>query len=250
MLRKSLRFIKDFLVKYLPSPALKALGIIYGMFIWRRSYSQYGEDLVVVNYFDSLGIKHGAYLDIGGFHPTWISNTKLLHDAGWHGYVVDIDRVKCRVFEIVRGTQCTTYHGAVGPENDLNGKHVEVYRFKRLLSEIDTLSRKDAEVYSREWGVSFTTDSVEYISVQELLAKTGPVDFLNIDIEGLDSVVLQSIDFTTFAPKVICFEDNRAWGGGEETRKLLESHGYERLFVCGGSVGYCLPGGSIFESNR
>ena len=43
-----------------------------------KSYSQFGEDLIINNFFDHFNIKNGNFLDIGAYHPKFISNTYLL----------------------------------------------------------------------------------------------------------------------------------------------------------------------------
>ena len=55
------------------------------------------------------------------------------------------------------------------------------------------------------------------------------IDFLNIDIEGVDHMVLASIDFKKFKPKVILFEDNENFGGSTGTISLLIKNGYKHF---------------------
>ena len=52
----------------------------------RFSFSQFGEDLVLLNY---LKEPHGFYVDVGAHHPVQFSNTYLLHRRGWHGVNID-----------------------------------------------------------------------------------------------------------------------------------------------------------------
>lgn len=47
-----------------------------------KSYSQHGEDVIAVRYFDYHGPLKGIYVDIGCFHPVRHSNTYLLHQKG------------------------------------------------------------------------------------------------------------------------------------------------------------------------
>jgi hypothetical protein len=160
-----------------------------------------------------------------------------LHDHGWSGHIVDLDKFKCNSFRWIRGDRCTTHHGALGFFDD--GKEtVTAYSFKRLLSEIDTLSLDDAEFYKSKWGADYVTTEVPYLSVNKLFEKIGHVNLINIDIEGLDEQVLRSINLKEINPDVVVFEDNRNWGGNLSIRSYLENLGYERLFVSRGSVGY------------
>ena len=51
-------------------------------------------------------------------------------------------------------------------------------------------------------------------------------------------MVLGSIDFNKFKPKVILFEDNENFGGSAESINLLLKNGYKHLFSSGGSVAF------------
>ena len=53
------------------------------------TYSQFGDDLVIINIFNNLGIEKFTYLDIGAHHPYNISNTALLYKYGYHGINVE-----------------------------------------------------------------------------------------------------------------------------------------------------------------
>lgn len=50
------------------------------------SFSQYGEDLFVSEYF---GGRKGAYIEIGENHPFRLSNTYFLYRMGWSGRRAD-----------------------------------------------------------------------------------------------------------------------------------------------------------------
>ena len=52
-----------------------------------RRYSQNGEDGVIAEVFDRLGIAEGTFLEFGA-HPGE-NNTKALEECGWHGFRYD-----------------------------------------------------------------------------------------------------------------------------------------------------------------
>ena len=56
-------------------------GIIYG------SYSQNGEDIYILKYFNNK--KKGFYVDIGAYHPKRFSNTYLLNKNNWSGVNIE-----------------------------------------------------------------------------------------------------------------------------------------------------------------
>lgn len=229
------KFLKIFLC-LLPFAIRRWLMKVYGYFIpAQKSYSQKGEDLLLQVYFGREF--KGYYLDIGAFHPTWISNTFLLHKNGWKGTVVDLDRYKVEAFKKSRGAAVSTVvAGVVGEQG---GKVVPVYKFRSRLgwSDLDTLDVATAEEYVKKGRGSFTIEEVETKLINEILSTLPHVDFLNIDIEGLDVSVLRSIDLDRYRIQVILFEDNGAKNGGHsEGADYLEKKGYEMLFRSGGSL--------------
>ena len=52
------------------------------------------------------------------------------------------------------------------------------------------------------------------------------LDFLSIDTEGTEDAVLRGLDFTRFAPKVICVEN---WPGVNKTDHILLPLGYQKI---------------------
>lgn len=232
--------IESLLVTILPTFLYRILGGIYGFCISpKKSYSQYGEDLVIKNFFAVRNPNQGVYVDIGGFHPRWLSNTYLLAEDGWSGVAVDIDKHKTNLFEKVR-SNCIGITAAVFPGNSQGEQ--SVHKFRRLWSEIDTLSLPDAQKYLKETGISFDTEVVKTTTINQVLAKAtqsfGPVRFMNIDIEGLDEAILFEMDFETYPVDLICFENNESFAGSDKVKTILTEKGYVHLFTTRGTHGY------------
>jgi hypothetical protein len=226
-------------VGILPYKLSRLVGFIFGMLVKRTSYSQYGEDLICWEFFKKWKIEKGTYLDIGAFHPKFISNTHLFYKKGWTGFVVDIDDIKLQSFKLVRGKSVRTFFNAVVPNDELfNTTQIDCYNFKRIWSEIDTLSEEVAIETQKKTGFDYYKTTVPTISIHKLLEAVGKVNLLNIDVEGLDSIIIQNFDFDNFGPDLIIFEDNDYWGGSYETLDLLVKKGYAHLFTSDGSVGY------------
>lgn len=134
----------------------------------------------------------------------------------------------------------TTYLAAVvgsSPENEF----ASVYRFNRIWSEIDTLDRKTAEESRMATGIGYRENKVKVMLFDELIQKIGYVNFLNVDVEGLDKEIILRLRPDLGRPDVIVFEDGVCWGGSIESIEHLKRLGYVHLFTSGGSIGYCLP---------
>ena len=86
----------------------------------------------------------------------------------------------------------------------------------------------------------YIVDKVHSTDINSLLDALPKVDFLNIDIEGLDTQVVDAIDLDKFKIDAILFEDNKNYGGNPFLVKKLEKKGYFHLFTSGGSVCFAL----------
>lgn len=232
--------LERLLFKLLPEVLSNFLGILYGVFKgYRKSYSQFGEDLILTQYLiDKCGVNKGFYIDIGAYHPRFISNTHLLYKRGWCGVCVDLDEEKLKWFRLFRGNSVETICAAVAP-TDSKGE-ITFYKHKRLLSEIDTIDENVAIENKLKRGWDFSSKSVPSVTINELLNKYEgkSIDFLNIDIEGVDELVLLNLDFEKFRPRVILFEDNKNFGGSSRVVEKLKEEGYSKLFISGGSIAY------------
>lgn len=225
-----------------PEKALLVLWFFYGLVKAPvKSFSQKGEDLLVRAYFDHLGMKGGTYCDIGCFHPVWMSNTHLFDKAGWRGFAVDVDDFKLRAMRLVRKGRVKCILGAVCARAE-EGQEATIFKFtRRRWSDIDTLDRGTAELYKGTGAGEYYESRVKLLDVNKLFDALPHIDFLNLDVEGLDRKVLLALDLEKHRPHLILFEDNDTWGGSIDVREKLERSGYERLFVSGGSVCYAFP---------
>ena len=208
-----------------------------------KSYSQYGEDLLIFQYFKSNNLyKNGVYIDIGGYHPKWISNSFLLSQNGWKGFVVDLDNAKLNLFKNFR-KNCITICAAIAPGE--SNRVINIYNFKKLFSEIDTLDLNVANLNKIRFNCDYTTSHINTLNINDLLEQCYKIhkscDFINIDIEGLDDLVLNEINFNIYQPKLICFEKNSIKNINEDPIALfLKKQNYFHLFSSNGSHAFVL----------
>jgi FkbM family methyltransferase len=168
---------------------------------WQLSYAQEGEDLVLKRIFGSKS--RGFYVDIGAHHPKRFSNTFIFYQRGWHGINVDampgsmedFRRLRPRDvnLEIAISSRRETLTYYMFDEPALNGFDRELCE-ERIRTTAYRLvgQRPVAAIPLRELFV-------EYASAEN-------IDFMSIDVEGLDLPVLQSNDWERFRPKVVLVE--------------------------------------------
>ena len=234
-MKQFLLYIYRFIKKFLPAKFNTLIWDIYLSLLKHKSYSQYGEDLIIDSFFQHhVPIKNGNYLDIGCYHPIGISNTYVLHKRGWQGLVIDIDDYKLELFKRRRGKNVEVLKGAISSEDSVS--KVPIYKFNQPFSPYDTLSEEIAKMRSKAINIEYTTEEVNQISINSLLHKKH-FDLINIDVEGLDELIVNSIDFKKFQPTMIVYESFDPFSSSK-TKELLNDNGYTLLFISGGSIGY------------
>lgn len=161
------------------------------------SYAQNGEDVVLARALG--GVKRGCYVDIGANDPVVDSVTKVFYDAGWRGVHVEpvpawADRLRAqRPDEVV--VQAAVTRDGVGPVTiyDIEGTGLST-----LLVDHDQNSQY-TQTPIEVPAVTLREVVQEHVAAEE-------VQFLKVDVEGLEADVLASADFGTFRPWVCVIE--------------------------------------------
>jgi FkbM family methyltransferase len=167
------------------------------------SYSQAGEDVVVMHLLNDIGIKQIKYLDIGANKPTFGSNTYLFYSRGNTGVLVEADpSLIPRLKSYRKRDEILNIGVAVSEEKEL-----EFYIFNE--PGANTFNKEEALKRDQQ-GLHKIVDTIKVplISINELIKnnfKTYP-DFMSIDIEGLDLEVLKSLDIAKYPIPIICVE--------------------------------------------
>lgn len=84
-----------------------------------NKYSQFGEEVIILDVFEKLGIEKGHLVDLGAGDGVTMSNSRALLDKGWTGHLFDgdpkgakdVDLMWIRLQEIPQIIECTTPHG-------------------------------------------------------------------------------------------------------------------------------------------
>lgn len=191
----------------------------------RKNYSQWGEDLEIINFFKDK-IK-GFYLDIGCFHPVMYSNTCLLFNKGWHGVNIDMNPTSIDLFNIIRPKDIN-----ICAALDNKSKKIHAY-FDDPFSPINTIDKnfyeKSKHVFKNHQMVEIHSKEINDILVENEIKEA--IDFLNIDIEGLDYEILRQIDLNAYKVKLIAIETHHVDGKKSSDCDKINTHllnfGYE-----------------------
>lgn len=168
----------------------------------KKSYSQEGEDLILQRFFEKQTM--GFYVDVGAHHPRRYSNTYLFYKKGWSGINIDAMPNSMKRFDKFRPRD-------INIEKPISGKKqiLKYYAFNE--SALNGFSKKISEERNGKNGyfLKFTRD-IETCTLEGILDNHLPenknIDFLSIDVEGLDFEVLKSNNFEKYRPKLILIE--------------------------------------------
>ncbi|RKT51904.1 FkbM family methyltransferase [Saccharothrix australiensis] len=161
------------------------------------SYAQNGEDVVLARLFH--GRTDGRYVDVGAADAVEDSVTKHFYDLGWRGINVEPIPAQAERLRQARPGD-VTLAVALGAHNGSATLHVVPDR-----SGWSTLDASLASAYRSELAVEEV--EVEVRTLADVLDEhPGPVDFLKIDVEGAEQVVLEGADWSRHRPRVVVVE--------------------------------------------
>lgn len=170
---------------------------------YSRSYSQEGEDLILNRIFN--GKLKGFYIDVGSFHPVRFSNTYLFYKKGWNGITLDARPGSSSLFKKIRPRDISLEI----PINDVETELI-YYMFNEPalngFSKELTEQRKNGTSYQLINEILLKTKTLAYI-LDNYLPKNTKIDFLSVDVEGLDLNVLRSNNWDIYRPDYILTED-------------------------------------------
>lgn len=210
--------LKKLLLKILPINYLQS----------HTSYSQEGEDMVLRSFYEGKKNYRGFFVDIGAHHPYRFSNTLYFYKQGWRGINVEPTPGAIQAFNRFRKRDINLNIGVSSKKDKLT-----FYCF----------NEPALNGFSKELSTERNADSSKYKIIQELPIETYPlaeildthlpkgqnIDFLTIDVEGLDLQVLQSNNWTKYKPEHILVEDRIDFDNlaDSEIYSYLKEQGYQ-----------------------
>lgn len=195
----------------------------------RISYSQCGEDCIIDFLFMWLGITNVSYLDIGAHHPTWLSNTYFFYRKGNSGVLIEPDMDLCPNLSKLRPRD-KVLNIAVGLDGiDVIPLYIMSSRTLNTLDEAQAMAL-DASGDDKIEAVR----NVQRMGINTLLEtyfSNAKLNFVSLDIEGMDLPLLQAWDFARYRPEVFCVETLTYTKNNTETKvdsiiKHMQNMGY------------------------
>ncbi len=197
-----------------------------------QSFSQFGEDSLILKFF--AGKTDGFFVEVGANDPENLSQTFLLEHNGWRGILVEPLPNCCECLRSCR-PRSQVFQVACGSPEQCG---------KALLQVNDTESKLTA---SRP-DVSLVTgyEEVRVMTLDEILKQAGnpKVDFLSIDVEGLELEVLHGFNLEKHQPRLLLIEDNLP--NRLNVHRHMKQHGY-RLVKRTGCNNWYVPNNQPFD---
>lgn len=200
--------------------------------LFRGSYSQLGEDVWLDRYFNHK--KNGFYVDIGAYDPYRFSNTMRFYRRGWRGINIEPNTELWKRFMKYR-------------KKDINlniGVGLSDAKMKFYIIDPPTLSTFSRD-HARQFEIQgFRIVHTKHIAIKPLAQILAPyaskrIDFLSVDVEGMEMGVLTSNDWDAYRPEIICIESQEFAAKKGDSKKQTEldrfftTIGYERIFTNG-----------------
>jgi FkbM family methyltransferase len=187
----------------------------------RLSFSQSGEDLIVDFIFHTLRTEKPTYLDIGAYDPCQLSNTARFYLSGSSGVNVEPNPDQYRRFQELRPRDINLNVGIAETRGEMQYYLLDA-------PTLNTFSRAEAQRCEREAGHRIVGEAtIPVITVQDLVeSHCGGVfpDFLSVDVEGADDLVVANLGQPGSGPKVICIETMSYSKGGQGRKNDLLIH--------------------------
>jgi FkbM family methyltransferase len=170
------------------------------------SFSQTAEDLLIAVALNQTANppkpKEIRYLDIGANHPIHLSNTFHFYRKGGKGVFIEPNPALCNLAKSIRPNDTILNVGIADVEGTL-----PFYPFSPDVLSTFSASTRDEQInlgYTSLPEINITVTTLNQI-ISSYFPESSP-HILSLDIEGFDLLLIESIDFNTFRPKVICVE--------------------------------------------
>lgn len=181
------------------------------------SFSSAGEDMILRHLVGS-DRQQGFYVDVGACDPVVGSNTFFFYNYGWRGINIEARPGSKALFDRHRPRDINLETGISSQSNALT---------YYVVAEGKTMNS-----FSREFidhlGLTIQREvSVPTAPLAHIMAKHLPqgqkIDFMSVDVEGMDFEVLASNDWNRYRPEFLVVETE---AGSRRSEDLLLQNGY------------------------
>jgi FkbM family methyltransferase len=173
------------------------------------------EQAVVTGYLPTRGL----FVEVGAFEPFLLSQTAALEQRGWHGLLIEPVPAQAAMLRAHRRAQVVEV--ACGPPE----QHGTTMRLA-VAGALSNMRQERSEA---------PTIDVHVVTLDSVLREAGvtSIDFLSIDVEGLEIDVLRG--FAQYQPRLILLED---FAENSTKHRFMRANDYKRAQRTGNNSWY------------
>ena len=203
----------------------------------QQSYSQAKQDMIILHLTDANDAKqkeknhthNGSgrqkyFVDLASNDPVILSNTLLLERNGWHGLCIEPNPIYW--YRIASYRTCSIVGAMVGGEQENDGTEVDVSLPHRDGNGDGTLggiigddmdNKKGAPAQEKRNIVSISTVFEKYHAPEIM-------DYLSLDVEGAESLVMRNFEWDRYKFKFLTVERPK-----DDLKYLFKENGYNEV---------------------
>ena len=202
-----------------------------------KSFSQDGQDKFIADLFKNK--PNGIFVDVGAYDGIFFSNTAYFEkELGWTGFCIEPNPAVFKQLEKNRKCVCLNYCISDKME-ELQFLSVSGYgeMLSGLINFFDENHYNRIETIIKEHGGSKTIIDIPSMPLKDIFAQHSitEIDYCNIDVEGGEMAVLNSLDFSKVCIKVFTIENNNRTN---RVRDFLGPKGYKLIGKLGADEVY------------
>jgi FkbM family methyltransferase len=195
------------------------------------SYAQNREDVILQGFFDTD--ETGFYVDIGAYDPDEDSVTKHFYLKGWRGINVEPQPDRYALFVDRRPEDTNVNCGVSDAAGKLTLRSYDNQGLSTFSKKVQSRYEKDSQIGTGK----YKDITVKVVTLKQLFEdhNVKSIQFLKVDVEGLEYEVLAGNDWKQYRPEVLCIEithTDKDWEG------LLKRNGYSFVFSDGVNTYY------------
>jgi len=177
-------------------------------------HSQFGQDWLISSV---LGCKReGFFIDLASNDAEFLSNTLMLErDFGWKGLCLEANRDY--IYGLAR-RKCQTVIAAIGAPKNTKVSFVLRGVLGGIVGNQYDNKNKTAK------GDRVDMYLVQFSEILERLNAPAVIDYMSLDVEGAESVVMQTFPWDKHTIKIMNIERPK-----KDLQDMLTSHGYQKL---------------------
>ena len=194
------------------------------------TFSQFGEDVIILKMLERYGVREITYLDIGANDPICGSNTYSFYLRGHRGVLVEPYAELCSVLKAKRPLD-TVLNFGIGSDVETEA---DFYTFGPQHTPLNTFSKEDAENTEKQGFPIKKVYQVPLKNINNIISAhfggKAPT-IISLDVEGYDETILRCLDFEHYRALLICVETvsfaaNGEWSKRSAILEFMASKGY------------------------